>query len=199
MPIKDTNFTPMGDAAPDFGLGINNSFTLKNFNLSFLMDIRKGGDIYNATEAYLYARGMSKLSLDREEPRIIKGVMRDGLENTDTPTPNNVVVIPYITTSYYSTFYNVNDFIERDINWVRLKEVTLRYNLPKTLFGASKVFKSASVFATGTDLLLISNYKGVDPSVNGLSAASGGTGGTGIDFGSFGLPRTYSFGLSVGF
>jgi hypothetical protein len=199
MPIKDTNFTPMGDAAPDFGLGINNSFRYKNFNLSFLMDIRKGGDIYNATEAYLYARGMSKLTEDREDPRVIKGVMRDGLENTANPTPNNVVVIPYITTSYYSTFYNVNDFIERDINWIRLKEVTLRYNLPKTVFGSSKVFKSMGIFATGTDLLLLTNYKGVDPSVNGLSAASGGTGGNGIDYGSFGLPRTYSFGINVGF
>ena len=199
MPIKDTNFTSLGDAAPDFGLGVNNSFRYKNFNLSFLVDIRKGGDIYNATEAYLYARGMSTLSLDREEPRVIKGVMRDGLENSATPTPNNIVVIPYITTSYYSTFYNVRDFIEKDINWLRLKEITLTYNLPKTLFGSSKVFKSASVFATGTDLLLISNYKGVDPSVNGLSAASGGTGGSGIDFGSFGLPKTYSFGINVGF
>ncbi|WP_285060436.1 SusC/RagA family TonB-linked outer membrane protein [Pedobacter ginsengisoli] len=199
MPIKDTNFTPLGDAAPDFGLGVSNSLTYKNFNLNFLLDIRKGGDIYNATEAYLYARGLSKLSLDREQPRIIKGVMRDGLENTDNPTPNNIVVIPYITTSYYSTFYNVKDFIEKDINWLRLKEVTLSYSLPKTLFASSKVFKSASIFATGTDLLLISNYKGVDPSVNGLSAASGGTGGSGIDFGSFGLPRTYSFGINVGF
>lgn len=199
MPIKDTNFTPMGDAAPDFGLGINNNFRYKNFSLSFLMDVRKGGDIYNATEAYLYARGMSKLTIDREVPRIIKGVMRDGLENTANPTPNNIVVIPYITTSYYSTYYNVNDFIERDINWIRLKEVTLRYNLPKTVFGSSKVFKSIGVFATGTDLLLLTNYKGVDPSVNGLSAASGGTGGTGIDYGSFGLPKTYSFGINVGF
>ncbi len=199
MPIKDTNFTPLGDAAPDFGLGINNSFKYKNFSLSFLLDIRKGGDIYNATEAYLYARGMSQLTTDREDPRIIKGVMRDGLENSTTPTPNNVVVIPYITTSYYSTFYNVRDFIEKDINWVRLKDVTLRYNLPKTLFASSKTFKTAGVFATGTDLLLISNYKGVDPSVNGLSAASGGTGGSGIDFGSFGLPRTLSFGINVGF
>lgn len=199
MPIKDTNFTPLGDAAPDFGLGINNNFRYKAFSLSFLMDIRKGGDIYNATEAYLYARGMSKLTLDREEPRIIKGVMRDGLENSDNPTPNNIVVIPYITTSYYSPNYSVNDFIEKDINWVRLKELTLRYSLPKSVFASSKVFKSASIFATGTDLLLISNYKGVDPSVNGLSAASGGTGGSGIDYGSFGLPKTYSFGINVAF
>lgn len=199
MPIKDVNFTQMGDRAPDIMVGITNSFTYKNFNLSFLLDLRKGGDIYNATELYLYARGLSKLSTDREVPRIIKGVMRDGLENSATPTANNVVVIPYITTTYYSTFYNTADFLEKDINWLRLKDVTLAYNFPKSTFANSKTFKSLNVFVTGTDLLLITNYKGVDPSVNGLSAASGGLGGTGIDFGSVGLPRGLNFGVRVGF
>lgn len=199
MPIKDVGFTQMGDRAPDITVGLTNSFTYKNFNLSFLLDMRKGGDIYNATELYLYARGLSKLSLDREQPRIIDGVFRDGLENTANPTKNNVVVIPYITTSYYSTFYNTADFLQKDVNWIRLKDVTLSYNLPKKLFAESKVFKSVNVFVTGTDLLLITNYKGVDPSVNGLSAASGGLGGTGIDFGSVGLPRGYNIGVNIGF
>nr|WP_199156956.1 SusC/RagA family TonB-linked outer membrane protein [Pedobacter sp. ASV2] len=199
MPIKDVNFTQMGDRAPDISVGLTNSFTYKNFNLSFLLDIRKGGDIYNATELYLYSRGLSKLSVDREEPRIIAGVMRDGLENSANPTKNNIVVIPYITTSYYSTYYNTADFLQKDVNWIRLKDVTLSYNLPKSLFEKSRVFKSANVFVTGTDLLLITNYKGVDPSVNGLSAAAGGLGGTGIDFGSVGLPRGYNLGIRVGF
>lgn len=125
--------------------------------------------------------------------------MRDGLENTANPTKNNIVITPYLTTSYYSNYYNTLDFLEKDINWVRLKDVTLSYNLPKTLFEKSKVFKSANVFFTGTDLLLISNYKGVDPAVNGLSAATGGLGGTGIDYGSVGLPRGYNFGFKLGF
>ncbi len=199
MPIKGEGFTYIGDRAPDIMVGLTNSFTYKNFNLSFLLDLRKGGDIYNATEHYLYARGLSKLSLDRETPRIIKGVMRDGLENTANPTPNNVVVIPYITTTYYSQFYNTMDFLEKDINWIRLKDITLAYNFPKAIFERSKTVKSLNVFLTGTDLLLITNYKGVDPSVNGLSAASGGLGGTGIDFGSVGLPRGVNIGLRVGF
>lgn len=199
MPIKDAGFTHMGDRAPDITVGLTNSFTFKNFNLSFLLDMRKGGDIYNATELYLYARGLSKLSVDREIPRIIKGVFRDGLENTPSPTQNNVVVIPYITTSYYSSFYNTADFLEKDVNWIRLKDVTLSYNLPNKVFANSKTFKNLNVFVTGTDLLLITNYKGVDPSVNGLSAASGGLGGTGIDFGSVGLPRGLNLGLRVGF
>lgn len=199
MPIRDTNFTPIGDRAPDFGAGVTNSFTYKNFNLSFLLDIRKGGDIYNATEEYLYQRGLSKLSLDRETPRIIEGVFRDGLENSGNPTKNNIVVIPYITTSYYSTYFNTADFLQKDVNWVRLKDITLSYNLPKSLFTKSRVFKSASVFFTGTDLLLITNYNGVDPQVNGLNASSGGLGGSGIDYGSAGQPRGYNFGLKVGF
>jgi len=199
MPIRDTNFTPIGDRAPDFGAGITNSFTYKNFNLSFLLDIRKGGDIYNATEEYLYQRGLSKLSLDRETPRIIEGVFRDGLENTANPTKNNIVVIPYITTSYYSTYFNTADFLQKDVNWIRLKDITLSYNLPKSLFAKSRVVKNASVFFTGTDLLLITNYNGVDPQVNGLNASSGGLGGSGIDYGSAGQPRGYNFGLRLGF
>jgi ferric enterobactin receptor len=199
MPIKNTGFTQMGDRAPDITIGMTNSFTYKNFNISFLLDMRKGGDIYNATELYLYARGLSKLSVDREVPRIIDGVFRDGLENSANPTKNNVLVNPYITTSYYSTFYNTADFLEKDINWIRLKDVTLSYVFPKKMFANNKVFKSLNVFATGTDLLLITNYKGVDPSVNGLSAAAGGLGGTGIDFGSVGLPRGLNLGLKVGF
>lgn len=199
LPIREAVFSPIGDRAPDFGIGLTNSFTYKNFGLSFLLDIRKGGDIYNATDNYLYARGLSVRSLDREVPRIINGVLRDGLENSANPTRNNIVVVPYITTAYYSDNYDPADFLEKDINWLRVKDVTLDYRLPKSILERTKVFKTASVFFTGTDLLLITNYKGVDPSVNGLTAASGGLGGSGIDYGSFGLPRTYSFGLRVGF
>ncbi|WP_316799268.1 SusC/RagA family TonB-linked outer membrane protein [Pedobacter frigidisoli] len=199
MPIKDTNYTFVGDRTPDFTAGITNSFTYKNFNLSFLLDVKVGGDIYNATEEYLYIRGLSKLSLDRETPRIIEGVFRDGLENTANPTKNNIVVIPYITTSYYSTSFNTADFIQKDVNWVRLKDITLSYNLPKSLFTNNKVFKSASVFFTGTDLLMLTNYNGVDPQTSGLSAAAGGLGGNGIDYGSAGQPRGYNFGLKIGF
>ncbi|WP_443945353.1 SusC/RagA family TonB-linked outer membrane protein [Pedobacter sp. AW1-32] len=199
LPIKDVNFTPIGDRTPDFTAGITNSFRYKNFNLSFLLDIKVGGDIYNATEEYLYIRGLSKLSLDREVPRIIDGVFRDGLENTANPTKNNIVVIPYITTSYYANSFNTADFIQKDVNWVRLKDITLSYSLPKTLFAKSRTFKSATVFVTGTDLLMITNYNGVDPQTSGLSAAAGGLGGLGIDYGSAGQPRGYNFGVRVGF
>jgi hypothetical protein len=83
-------------------------------------------------------------------------------------------------------------FIEKNINWVRLRDVTLQYNLPERLM------RNASVFVTGTDLFLITNYTGLDPVVNGNDAAVGGAGGVGIDYGNFPIPRGLNFGLRFG-
>ena len=84
-------------------------------------------------------------------------------------------------------------FIERDINWIRLRDITLRYVLP----GRYLKGKDLSAFLTGTDLLLITNYSGLDPIVNGNSAAVGGSGGAGIDFGNFPMPRRFTLGFTV--
>ena len=193
LPIRSTTFIDGGyDRQPDFTLGITNSLRHKRLSLSFLVDIRKGGDVMNATEHFLTARGLTPRTLDRHEPRVIEGVLRDGLENTENPTRNNIVVIPAINTSYYVAMSEEN-FIEKDINWLRLRDVTLRYNLPEGRF------KRASVFVTGTDLLLITNYSGLDPIVSGNTAATGGSGGVGIDFGNFPMPRGFNFGIKMGF
>ena len=195
LPIRSTTFIDGGyDRQPDFNIGIANTFRYKRFSLDFLLDIRKGGDIFNATEHYLTARGLSMRTLDRETPRIIDGVLRDGRENSANPTVNNIVFIPSVQTSYY---VNMSEelFIEKDINWLRLRDVTVRYEIPGRLLGA----RTASVYLTGTDLFVITNYSGLDPIVNGNTAAVGGSGAVGIDFGNFPMPRGFNFGVSVGF
>ncbi|WP_266368430.1 SusC/RagA family TonB-linked outer membrane protein [Tellurirhabdus rosea] len=197
LPITETVWNIVGDRNPDFVIGWSNQFNYKNLAVSFLFDVRQGGDVYNATELFLYNRGLSKRTLDRETPRIFRGVLKDGLENTATPTPNTIQVIPYYNNSYYTAPADEN-FIERDVNWVRLKDVTVRYNLPTSAFGNSKIFKSASVFFTGTDLFMLTNYTGGDPGVNATTATVGGSGGYGIDFGNLPLPRAYNVGISIG-
>ena len=195
LPLRSSTFIDGGyDRQPDYSIGLINTFNYKRFTLNFLIDIRKGGDVLNATEHFLTTRGLSKRTLDREEPRVVAGVLRDGKENSATPTPNTIVVIPAVQPAYY-TGMSEELFIEKDINWVRLKDITLRYALPGTLFKA----QHASVFLTATDLFLFTNYSGMDPIVNGNSAAVGGSGGAGIDYGNFPVPRGVSFGLKVGF
>jgi TonB-linked SusC/RagA family outer membrane protein len=195
LPLRSSTFIDGGyDRQPDFTIGLTNSFTYKRFALSFLLDIRKGGDIFNATEHFLTTRGLATSTLDRETPRIVTGVLRDGKENSTTPTVNNIAVIPAVQTSYYT---NISEelFIQKNINWLRMRDITLRYNIPDGFMNA----RNASVFVTATDLFLITNYTGLDPIVNGNTAAVGGSGGAGIDFGNFPIPRGVSFGLKVGF
>jgi TonB-linked SusC/RagA family outer membrane protein len=193
LPIRSTDFFDAGyDRQPDFTVGLSNTFRRGRMSLSFLFDIRKGGDVFNATEHYLTTRGLATRTLDREQPRVIKGVLRDGKENSATPTVNTISVIPAIQTSYY-TLMSEELFIEKDINWIRLRDVTFSFPLP------GRLGRDASGFVTGTDLFMRTNYSGLDPVVNGNTAAVGGSSAQGIDFGNFPMPRGVNFGIKTKF
>ena len=193
LPLRSGTFIDAGyDRQPDYTVGISNTFKYKRASLDFLVDVRRGGDVFNATQHYLTQRGLSTMTLDRDTPRVIAGVLRDGKENTPTPTANNIVVVPSYQTLYYQ---NMSEelFIEKDINWVRLRDVTLSYGLP------DRYLNGARLFVTATDLALWTNYSGLDPIVNGNTAAVGGSGAAGIDYGNFPMPRGLNVGVKVGF
>jgi TonB-linked SusC/RagA family outer membrane protein len=198
LPIRSTVFIDGGyDRQPQWTAGITNSLRVGKFSFSTLFDIRRGGDVLNATEQYLTARGLSMRTLDRETPRIIDGVLRDGKENTATPTPNNIVVVPAVNTGFY-TGLSEEVFIEQDINWFRIRDVKLGY----TLSGRALQLlhsRDASVWVSGSDLYLRTNYSGLDPIVNGNTAAVGGSGASGIDFGAFPIPRGLNVGLKIAY
>ena len=193
LPLREASFVDRGyDRQPDFTLGLNNSFRYKRLSLNGLLDIRRGGDILNATQHFLTVLGLTPQTLDRWEPRVVKGVLRDGKENSATPTPNSIVIVPALNTDYY-TRISEELFIEQDINWLRLRDITLTYELPKS------IVPNASVFVTGTDLFLFTNYTGMDPVASASSPATGGSGSVGIDYGAFPTPRAIAFGTKVRF
>jgi hypothetical protein len=193
-------YTLIGDRQPDFTMGLLNAFTYKNWSFSFLLDIRKGGDVFNGTEHLLYTRGMSRRTLDRETPRVIKGVLADGLQNTANPTPNTIVINPLFRSDYYQSGSIEEDFIERDINWLRMRDMTLSYKLPASLLKRQRVLKNASVFFTVTDAFMITNYTGADPATNGNNVSTrGGVGGIGMDIGNLATPTGYNIGINIQF
>ncbi|MES2776744.1 MAG: SusC/RagA family TonB-linked outer membrane protein [Bacteroidota bacterium] len=199
LPIATGAYTNIADRTPDFKIGLINSFTVyKDFNLSFNLDLRRGGDVFNGTEAMMMLTGTSKRTLDREQPRIVDGVLADGLQNTATPTKNNIVVLPYQRSDYYDVAFAEGDFVE-EVNWLRMRDITLSYALSSKLLKRQKIVKSASVFVTGTDVFIITNYSGVDPNVNALNSSTGGVGGMGIDYGAISNPRGINFGVRLQF
>jgi ferric enterobactin receptor len=198
LPLIDANFTNVGNRAPDFKLGIINSINWKNFTLSFNIDIRRGGDVFNGTELALYRMGLSTRSLDREQPRVITGVLLDGLENTANPTANTITINPYLRNDYYTAAIVEENFIET-VNWIRMRDITLSFNLPKSVLSRQKFVRNARFFLTATDVFMISNYTGADPSVSANTASSRGFGGAGIDYLTLSTPRGINVGMRVQF
>ncbi|WP_233276854.1 SusC/RagA family TonB-linked outer membrane protein [Mucilaginibacter paludis] len=195
--ISDLNYYPIGDRTPKFQAGFQNTLTYKNLSLSFLWDLRYGGDVVNGTEYEAYTRGISVKTLDREVPRIITGVLADGFQNTDHPTPNNIAIIPYDNAAFYNTNVSPEMFVEHNIKALRLRDVTLRYNFPQSTLSRLGFIKSLGVLFTVTDPLLFTNYSGTDPESNATNTSSGGIGGYGIDYGNVGKPVAFNLGLNI--
>ncbi len=196
LPIIEGTFLVIGDRMPDFTLGTLNTFRYKNWGLNFLWDLKVGGDVFNATDMYLTLQGKSQRTKDRERPRVVDGVLQDGLENTANPTVNTISIVPYFQQAYYTSMPE-EEFIQKDVNYLRLRDITLSYNLPANFINKLRVFKSLGLFVTGTDLVLMTNYRGADPSVNGNTAGSNGVGGMGFDYGSLPAPMAINFGLKA--
>ncbi len=198
LPVLDANFRVRGDRNPNYTVGWVNTFKYGNWNLNFVWDLRVGGDIFNATDMYLTLQGVSKRTDDRYTPRVIEGVLNDGLQNSSTPTKNTIVVIPAYNQGYYTTLPE-EEFIEKDINWFRMRDITLRYTFSQNMLKRMGFVKSLGLFVTANDLILMTNYSGADPSVNGNTAGTRGVGGWGFDYGNVPAPVSVNFGIRAGF
>jgi hypothetical protein len=194
------NFVSIGNRSPDWTGGWINRFSYKNFLLSFTLDIRKGGEVFNGNEFVLYHIGLSARTQDRDKLVIYNGVLQDGMQNTSTPTKNTIMINPMTLDDYYfSVSANPESQFVETVNWLRMRDITLSYSLPSSALRRIKPVQSASFFVSGTDVFMLTNYSGADPSVSVNNASSRGYGGGGIDFGSLAVPRGINAGFKVNF
>ncbi len=196
----------VGNREPDFIAGFNNTFRYKNFSLSFLLDIRKGGDVFNGTEYYLVLNGLSKRTLLNDRQSVtVKGVnSQTGADFTQTYDANQSYTIGSTTYSgtnmiqrYWANYAaNSMNFIT-SVNWIKLRALSLTYDFTSMLKN-QKVIKGFSATATGTNLATWTNYKGMDPEVS-AAGGTGGSGSTGIDY--LGVPAvaSFTFGINLTF
>ncbi|RDC64490.1 SusC/RagA family TonB-linked outer membrane protein [Adhaeribacter pallidiroseus] len=186
------NDVRLGNIYPDWMMGINNSFTFKNINLGFLIDIRQGGVIYSSTAQSLRSAGLAEETLEnRGNIFIDKGVNR----NADgTYTPNTV---PVQSMQDFWGNFSSNSNAEGNIydaSYVKLREIRLAYTLPAGWFSNnSKFVKSIDIGVEGRNLWIIhDNVPHIDPEVNFFGPTSVAEG---IEFNS--VPSTRSFGFNV--
>lgn len=199
LPVVNSNWSVLGDREPKLRFGITTNVSYKGLRLSAMFSGRYKTTVVNGTKRTMMASGLSweSVTLRESGPVIFNGVLQDGNENTETPTINTIA-IDYST--YGASIFGGNDedWLEKNINYLRLQELRLSYSLPGKWL-AKTPLSLANVYVAGNDLLTWTNYSGIDAVGNTMSAAAGGTGGEGIDVWSLPMPRGFSLGLSVTF
>ena len=140
LPVLDDTPGIIGNPNPDWLAGITNTLNYKNLSLSFFFDIKKGGDIHNATELNNYFFGTAKSTEDRR-PIVYKGVSDDGKPNTTEVSAQDLY-------RYYS---DIDEPAIQDASYIKLRNVSLSYTLNKQFLKRTP-FQSASLILTGRNL-----------------------------------------------
>ena len=198
LPLVNTNWTIIGNREPKVRFGITSAVTYKAISLSAMFAGRFGATVVNGTKRLMMQRGVSWESVELREsgPVIFNGVLKDGNEESETPTRNNISV-NYGTQGSGIFSGGDEDWMEK-VNYLRLQEIRLGYRLPSAWLKRISV-SSANIYVTGNDLFTWTNYSGIDAVGNTMSGAAGGTGGEGIDVWGLPNPRGISVGLGVTF
>jgi TonB-linked SusC/RagA family outer membrane protein len=196
----------VGNREPDFIGGLNNTFHYKDFTLSFLLDFRKGGAVYNGTEYYMVTTGLSKLTtLNDRQSVTVSGVnSQTGEAYSQTYEADQSYAISGTTYSgramiqkYWDNYANNSGYFITSVDWLKLRSLQVSYDFTK-LLKKQTVIKGLSVTATGSNLLTWTNYKGMDPEVS-TGGGTGGSGATGIDYCSVPATSSFSFGVNITF
>lgn len=188
----------IGNPNPDWTAGLTNTLKYREVALSFLFDFRKGGDIISRNIRDVRFRGVASETGDRDRTYIIKGVLRDPVNNPDgsaraliggdnNPIQNTIAINAQ---QYWTSLYNTQgESIVFDGSWIRLREISVSYSLPKKWLSKSP-FGAASIVLTGRNLWLYApNYPHFDPEVN----TQGVSNSQGFEFNT--LPQTKTYGV----
>jgi outer membrane receptor protein involved in Fe transport len=200
-PVRTTNRILLGNYNPDWLLGINNSFNYKGVRLSFLFDIRSGGEIYSETQTVGREGGIIIETLEgRADGYDItkegNGVIGQGvIANSDgTFSPNTRKVSVREWHSAYTGGRSIAEGVMYDASFVKLRQLQIGYTIPDKVWGSKLPFRGVTLSLVGRNLFVWDNVPHVDPEV---MSYSGGTALPGIENMSIPSTRSYGFNLSL--
>ncbi|WP_299756670.1 SusC/RagA family TonB-linked outer membrane protein [uncultured Pontibacter sp.] len=190
MPLQGPA-APIGNVQPDFEMTFTNNFTYKGLNLSAQLDWRKGGNAYAGNTRLLKLYGMAEVTEDRTTETVYPGSKGFVDENGNLVVEGtNDIPILQSQTFWSDAMDAIDESNVYSTTFVRLREVTLGYTIPASLVERTP-FSAASVFFTGRNLFLITDYPNFDP-----ETSVGGSGNfQGLEYVS--LPQTRSFGAGI--
>jgi hypothetical protein len=169
----------LGNANPDFSFGFNNHFSYRGISL----DIYFQGDIGNELVNF------NKFQLESFDG--YQNNLKTALQRWTETNPTNEY--PRANASPHGNF--MSDVIVEDGSYIRLRDITLAYDLPERWFGNGAI-SNIRLALSGKNLLTFTNYSGFDPEV---SIYGGSVFGKGADYGAYPMARTVMFTLNLTF
>ena len=203
FPVADPNLRVVGNPNPRWTGSLRTSLTVRRFEVSGLIDIKHGGQIYNGTRGALYSYGTHQ---DTDQRATCDGTICTGNEKIfgrsgwfDGPVvgPGAGVAVP-IGENWYRLglgpcpFSNVSELCMEDGGYVKLREISVGYTFDQAWVQRTLGLASVTLRAAGRNLHTWTKYTGYDPETN-LGGAIQKT--RGMDY--FVMPQTRSFVFTV--
>jgi TonB-linked SusC/RagA family outer membrane protein len=182
--IDDNDREIFGNGFPDFNYGLNVSLGYKNWDLNFYA--------YGVAGQQILSYAFKELGSMRRDDDGLRNVLKEVAANAWTPENPNAKY-PRLTKTDGNHNGQVSDAFLKNGDFLRVQNLQIGYTFPKNQIKALKL-TNLRAYAGVENLFTFTGYEAGDPEIG-----SGNILQTGMDAGRYPFPRTYSFGLSVGF
>ncbi|MCP4437449.1 MAG: SusC/RagA family TonB-linked outer membrane protein [Aureispira sp.] len=159
---------PLGNVMAKMTGGLNNNFSYKGVYLGFLIDFQWGGSLFSTTNMWAKYSGMTEETIAnniREDGIVVDGVYEEGttIDGTDVSGQQNTSTLDANSHFFYNQGYRIAAADVYDASYIKLREVRLGYNFPKSL--VSKIgLQSARLSVVGRNIaILFKNIPHLDP------------------------------------
>ena len=202
-PVWGTNDrTVIGNAAPDFIGGWNNTFTYKGFDLTIFMNFVVGNDVFSmSTQRFIGPYLANQNTLEKMKNRFTLIDPSTGKESTDlarlatlNPHQYSGDALWNISGNNKTAISERSSYYLEDGSYLRLNTITLGYTLPKKLVQRAKI-SNARVYCTLNNIHTFTGYTGYDPEVSASSSALT----PGIDNSSYPRSKSWVVGVNLTF
>ncbi len=192
FPLVDPERKVLGEGVSPWTMGLNNTFSYKGFNLSFLIDAKFGGQVYSGTNRVAYGAGLHKETLNGRE----NGLTVTGVTNVTEENPNGEPFTYTHDDTTLQTYYGSNSGVGRiaeefigDSDFIKFRQLSLGYTVPASVLERTFI-SSIDLSIVGRNLFFIhKDADNIDPE-GGFNAGNA----QGLEY--FGLPPVRSYGLS---
>lgn len=180
--LNSDDRTIIGNPHPKYTWGLNNDFSWKGFDLNVFFQASQGNDL---------------LSYTLMELNLLSGINNATVDALNRWTPSNTNT--NVPKASVGRTRRVSTRWIYDASYIRLKNISLGYNVPREVLSKLKISK-LRVFASAQNILTFTKYEGYDPEVNYSSDGNVNSNrNLGLDYGSYPNAKSYTIGLNIGF